>query len=477
MGAKLPVITATVIRGDLPITVVERGELESSQSIDVACEVEREQIKIVSILPEGTRVTKGTEVVRLDTDALLKAKSEQEIKWKTAEGKAKATTSALEVAKNKRESEIEKARLAWELAEIDRDSYLDKEGDYKAEENDRLGAIELAKKQLQESESKRDFYRDFVQKGFGTPENLRRLELDVAEKQFLLTRDTAKLLVLQKFTRKKKEAELRGKADEAKREWKRTEKSQDAEVEKATSEKEAADITARLEKTQLERLEEQLGKCVIKAPHDGILVYSKFRYWDPTSRIQAGAMVHFRQPIFSLPDLGKMQVKVKIHESVVKKISQSLPAEIQIEALPNRILHGTVKNVGTLAVTDGWTAGNVKEYLTIVEINDLPSDAGLKPGMTAEVKVLARTLKNVIQVPLQAVTEIGGKHFAYVVDADNDVEKRSVTLGESNERFVEIREGLDEAEKVALDARARGSAEAKKATADPPSPNPPPAKE
>ena len=31
-------------------------------------------------------------------------------------------------------------------------------------------------------------------------------------------------------------------------------------------------------------------------------------------------MVHFQQTIFSLPDLAKMQIKVKVHESVVKKV-------------------------------------------------------------------------------------------------------------------------------------------------------------
>src|SRR5947208_13849485 len=60
-------LTATVTRGDLPIVVTERGDLESSKTVIAKCEVEAEQIKIVAILPEGTRVKKGEEVVRFDT--------------------------------------------------------------------------------------------------------------------------------------------------------------------------------------------------------------------------------------------------------------------------------------------------------------------------------------------------------------------------------------------------------------------------
>src|SRR5947207_15858930 len=37
---KAEIITATVVRGDLPITVTERGELDSQKSIEVRCEVE-----------------------------------------------------------------------------------------------------------------------------------------------------------------------------------------------------------------------------------------------------------------------------------------------------------------------------------------------------------------------------------------------------------------------------------------------------
>src|SRR5207249_10244285 len=48
-------ITATVTLADRPIIVTERGELESSKTLDVRCEVEGHQNKIVEILPEGTR--------------------------------------------------------------------------------------------------------------------------------------------------------------------------------------------------------------------------------------------------------------------------------------------------------------------------------------------------------------------------------------------------------------------------------------
>ncbi len=170
-------------------------------------------------------------------------------------------------------------------------------------------------------------------------------------------------------------------------------------------------------------------------------------------------MVHFQQKIFSLPDLSQMEVSVKIHESVVKKVRPGQKAEIQVEAYPDRGLHGTVLKVATLAVSDNWDRA-IKEYETIVHIDDLPEGAGLLPGMTAKVTIKASQLDNVLVVPVQAVAEDGTKHIAFVIKG-RSVERREVEVGGNNEKFVEIKSGLNEDERVALDARARLAAETK----------------
>jgi RND family efflux transporter MFP subunit len=451
-------VTAVVNRGELPITVTERGELESSSTVDARCEVEGEQMKLVSILPEGVHVTKGQIVAKFDTEKLQRSYAEQEVKSKLAEGKAKAAKGELEVQINKGESEVAKAKLAHTLAELERDKYL--EGEYNVELNKIKGAIELAEKNLKESEDKLIFYRDYEKKGFGTPEQTRYKELAVEEAKYLLEMQKISLTVLEKYTRKQKVTELNAKAEDAARELIRAGKSGAASVEKAQSDLDAATVTARLEKQEQDRLKVQLDKCVMIAPQDGILVYAKERYWDSSARIQAGAMVYFHQTVFTIPDLTRMQVKVKVHESVVKKIQPGLKAEIVMEALPQQVLHGTVLSVGTMAHQEGYWNQGVKEYLTIVQVTDLPESAGLKPGMTGEVKVLVKKLPGVLMAPVQAVAERDGKHLAFLVGPQG-VDRCEVTVGENNEKFVEVKEGLDEGARVALDARARVAAEVK----------------
>ena len=134
-------ITATVTRTDLPIVVTERGQLESAKTVTSKCEVEGESCKIVFLLAEGTHVKKGEVVVRFDSDKIRRGISEQEIKFKTANGKAKAAKEELDVQKNKAETEIAKAELALALAKLDREKYL--EGEYKVEVDDKKGAINV----------------------------------------------------------------------------------------------------------------------------------------------------------------------------------------------------------------------------------------------------------------------------------------------------------------------------------------------
>ncbi|MBX9622770.1 MAG: efflux RND transporter periplasmic adaptor subunit [Gemmataceae bacterium] len=454
-GGRDDVLTATATRGDLPIAVSDKGELESTESIMGRCEVEGGG-KLVSIVPEGTAVKKGDLVAKFDTDVLQKGINEQEVKWETAEGKLKAARSELEVQKNKAEGEIAKAELTLTLARLDREAY--EKGEFQALLDSKKSTLELGKKDLKEAEDGLDFSRGMVKKGFYQQEQLRSKELFVEGKRATVRQAETDLRVLQDFTKKKQETKLAAEAKDAERNLDRTRKSQDAANEKADNEVKAAKKTAEIEKKQLERLKAQLDQCEVKAPGDGIVIYVKFRPWDDSATIKPGAQLYFQQPIFNLPDLGRMKVKLKVHESVVKKVKVGLPATMKVDALPGQVLHGKVVSVATLAQSDNWRGGGVKEYETVVSIDDLPADAGLRPGMSAEVRILVKTIPNALTVPVQAVTEAGGKHVCYVA-AGGGVERREVTIGDGNDQLVQVTDGLAEGDKVALDARSRAAAE------------------
>ena len=91
------VLTFKVKRGTLPVIVKEKGALESSNNQDVLNEVEG-QTTILTITPEGTRVTKGEVVCELDSAALKDNLSNQKIATERAKADFENASKTHEVA-------------------------------------------------------------------------------------------------------------------------------------------------------------------------------------------------------------------------------------------------------------------------------------------------------------------------------------------------------------------------------------------
>jgi HlyD family secretion protein len=459
-GSSTKPLTVRVVKGELKVVVTDRGEMESVNSVNVTCELQGGG-KLVSIVDEGKRVKKGDEVAKLDIDALTKQLNEQDVKWQAADNKVKGSKSELSQAKNKRESEVSKADLALTLAKIDLRAYDDPKGEYVKDFDKLQGMLENNRRQLKEAEDDLSFSRGMVKDGYTPLEQLRAKERSVKQREFEVTSAEAEVYVLKTFTREKKLTELKAKAAEADLELARTKESQQSLVDKAEAEVKASQSTEAIEKSQLDRVRSQIDRCTILAPGDGIVVYSNQRYWDESSRIRPGAQLYYRQEIFTLPDLSSMKVKLKIHESVIKKVRVGMPVMMMVDALPNRPLNGKVVKIATIAQSDGWRGAGVKQYETEVSIDDLPTEAGLKPGMTADVKILVNVIPDAVIVPVSAVAEYEGKRVVYVWTSSGAL-RREVTVGDSSEQYIQILGGdLAEGEEVALDARTRAAADLK----------------
>ncbi len=205
------------------------------------------------------------------------------------------------------------------------------------------------------------------------------------------------------------------------------------------------------EKERFDRYEEQLDKCKIYAPQDGMVAYATGDGRRGGTTIEEGAFVRQRQNILTLPSLNKMQVQTAVHESVLDQVRVGLPVTIRVDAFPDRSYKGTVKSVAVLPDQGGWLASDTKVYKTVVTIDEEVQQ--LKPGMTAVVEIDIETLRDVISVPIQAIVQRGSNNWCYV-DEGGRPTRRTVVLGKTNDKFVEIKDGLQEGERVILNPSA-----------------------
>jgi RND family efflux transporter MFP subunit len=224
----------------------------------------------------------------------------------------------------------------------------------------------------------------------------------------------------------------------------------EANIKKALSDELAKKATLELETSKEKKFEKQIAKCTLIAPGDGMVVYvneNNGRMGAQGPSIEEGAAVRERQKIFSLPDLTHMRVNTKIHESMINRLSVGLPAKIKVDAIPNVPLEGEVSVVGTMADQTSMFSSDVKQYTTFVSINT--HESSLRPGMTAQVEILVTQLPDVISVPVQAVVQAQGKDFIFVMTADG-YERREVKLGLTNQKMIEVQDGVKEGEEVAM---------------------------
>ena len=456
--ADLP-LTAPATRGELVVTVTEKGELEAIDAVGVLNELEGIG-KLVSIVPEGTQVKKGDVVAQLDADELVKLSNKQRSILQAAESKVKETESELAQARIKEGSEIDEAESKMEQAKIAQKKYTAVKGEYTKELKKLQGALELAKRELVEAQDELEFTRKQVKRGFGDLGAVRSRELGVKEKEFRVGTAEDELGVLENFTREEQETKLRFEAKNAEAKLKATKETQKSLVQKAADTLANARSTRDIEKEALDRVQKQIDQCVIKAPTDGMVIYSSRRWYGEAGQIRPGATLQYQQPIFSLPDFTRMRVTTKIHESQVKKLAAGQSANLRLESMPNRPLTGTVSKVGTVGQNDGYWGSKIKAYETLINLDHVPTDAGLKPGMSAEVRILVRKVADALLVPVSSVAEVDGKKVVYVVRG-RGVERREVETADENEQFVQITDGLTDGEAVALDARTRAAADLK----------------
>ncbi len=413
-----PKLLHTVARRDLAVTVTEDGTLESSNNTEVRCKVKGASSTIVWIIDNGTEVKPGDVLVRLDTSTIEDNINTQKIAYQAA--LATYAQSESDVA----------------VARINITEYI--EGTYRSELKTKQKDVAIAKANLVAAENIVQHARKMFTKGYisslavesdGFALQQAQLELEVAETD---------LEALKLYTRAKQLQDLEG-------------------ILKAKEAKFASDTAALdLEKAKLEREEQQLENCVIRAEAAGMAIYGGSEKWEDRPDIRAGATVREDQVLLLIPDLSQMQVKVRIHEAKIDRIKPGLKATVQMQ---DKTLGGEVLSVASMAAPAGWWNGNMVKYETIIRAE---TPTALKPGMSATVKIILAQHRDVLAIPVIAVVEQNEGYFCWV-KTTRGIERRELRIGDTDDQFLVVEQGVQEGDQVVLNPLASLSETEKKA--------------
>ncbi|TWT79344.1 macrolide transporter subunit MacA [Planctomycetes bacterium CA13] len=413
-------IQGEVTRGSFDHIVLEQGEIESSSNIEVLCEVEARGgggTPILWVIDEGTRVKEGDKLVELDSSERVLEMKEDRLEVITAESNAASAKANLEQAK------------------ISRQEYV--EGVFETEKKAIESEIAIAEQDLRKAQLALQSSERLVAKGL-----VKSLQLDadkyaVANANNRLESHIGRLRVLQELTKKKMLVQY------------------DSDIDAAKAALSARDSELQEESQDYAESQDQVDKCMIYAPADGVVVYAN-RYSSRGGNsefvVEAGAQVRERQAIIRLPDPTRMQVNCKVNESRITLIQSGMPAKIQIGAIAGMIVNGAVIKVNRYAEPGSWFSSSIKEYAVLVEIIDPPEE--IRTGMTAEVQIFVEQIKDAVQMPIQGLYEHGGQMFALVQKGPQQFETREVEMRATNDKMACISEGVEEGETVILNLRS-----------------------
>ncbi|MFN7949309.1 MAG: HlyD family efflux transporter periplasmic adaptor subunit [Blastocatellia bacterium] len=173
---------------------------------------------------------------------------------------------------------------------------------------------------------------------------------------------------------------------------------------------------------QLEKARGELSSMLIKAPLDGMVIYSD--HWNERRKIQVGDVVWGGFPIVSLPDMTEMEVVARINEVDGPKISPGSPARIRLDSYPDNEITGAVKEVSQTAAKAGWMA-KAKVFTVIISLDKTISEM-MKPGMSAQVAIVTGQSGQQLLVPRAAMKFNGDE--ATVMRIENGKEQRQVAV-------------------------------------------------
>jgi RND family efflux transporter MFP subunit len=156
-----------------------------------------------------------------------------------------------------------------------------------------------------------------------------------------------------------------------------------------------------------------------------------------------GAPVDATTPIATVADLHHLAVSVALSEFDAARVKRGQRALVSVDALGGRRFPG---NVLFEALT-GVDTGGVVTFPVRVTLRHIP---GVKPGMNVSVRIVVANRRNVVHVPLDAVSQDAGAASVTVLTPAGKTAARAVKLGLANNKEVEVKSGLRPGERVVL---------------------------
>lgn len=187
---------------------------------------------------------------------------------------------------------------------------------------------------------------------------------------------------------------------------------------------------------RVEKARNNLAKTVVVAPFDGFV---------SDLGVTTDQVVPANGPaLMRVYDFSRLRVVAKFNEFDAARMTLGKTGAVTFDSLPGVSAPGTIGYISPFATSEQ----NLRVFTAKIDFS--PKDAPVRPGVSANVRIVTRRAAGVIAVPVPAVYIDGGDRLVYLKNNDGTLVRHKVKTGLNDSGFVEIREGLAEGDVVSL---------------------------
>lgn len=434
--------TYQVAKRSLDFKVRERGFVRPAKVVHIKSQIESNRAQLIWLKPEGDEVKQGEIVARFDANPLLEKLEKHEQEYADSVAQLESAKKLFDLEKEDQKGKLDNAKRAVDMAIIKADDIrngsgvLDrsrvKQSMVKAQRN-----VELVERELE------DFELLF------TKGHVSKRERDKIAENLRLSEEALKLATAEwenfnkyQWPRMLNEATML--LDGARAEYERIKKTSEIAMQQKKDKITLGTRYLQKIEKRLGSLEKSIENCEVKAPIDGKLLYIKLHRADGRRKSRVGDIVWNAQSFMEIPDTTKMVVDVEIREVDVAKIQKGNKADITLDAIPDKSFAGVAQGIETIAKENGENEHLRKFNLSIGLDN---ASEKMHVGMSADVQILYQHLDDVLAVPAAAIFYHDGEP-AVNIQVEDAASIRKVQVGDSNDQWVHVIDGLEEGETV-----------------------------
>ena len=192
----------------------------------------------------------------------------------------------------------------------------------------------------------------------------------------------------------------------------------------STQARDEAESNFKVAQANFDLAQARLTKLDIKAPFSGIV---------GLRTVSIGDYVKDGQDIVNLEEIDPLKVDFKIPEIYLKQVATGQSLQISLDAFPGQTFLGKIFAINPLVDTNGRSI--------VIRALVRNTEARLRPGMFARVRLLFSEERDSVAVPEQSIIPVGDDHYLFKV-VDGRAQRFKVEIGQRREGKVEILQGV-----------------------------------